>query len=149
MRIEAAGHPLRPAPGLLYREPDLAVRILREELNAEYRGVIIDDLALFEQVRAYVQAVSPELAERVEYYDTEAEGLPIFERYHVHEQLHKALDRKVWLPSGGSLIIERTEALTVIDVNTGQERREDQPRGDGLPQQPRGGRGGRPSAAPA
>ena len=108
------------APGLLYREPDLAVRILREELNAEYRGVVIDDRALYEQVRDYVTAVSPELAERVEYYDTEAEGLPIFERYHVHEQLHKALDRKVWLPSGGSLIIERTEALTVIDVNTGK-----------------------------
>ena len=108
------------APGLLYREPDLAVRILREELNGEYRGVVIDDRALYEQVRDYVTAVSPELAERVEYYDTEAEGLPIFERYHVHEQLHKALDRKVWLPSGGSLIIERTEALTVIDVNTGK-----------------------------
>ena len=108
------------APGLLYREPDLAVRILREELNGEYRGVVIDDRALFEQVRNYVQAVSPELADRVEYYDTDAEGLPIFERYHVHEQLHKALDRKVWLPSGGSLIIERTEALTVIDVNTGK-----------------------------
>jgi ribonuclease E len=108
------------APGLLYREPDLAVRILREELNSEYRGVVIDDRALYEQVRDYVMAVSPELAERVEYYDAEAEGLPIFERYHVHEQLHKALDRKVWLPSGGSLIIERTEALTVIDVNTGK-----------------------------
>jgi ribonuclease E len=108
------------APGLLYREPDLAVRILREELNAEYRGVVIDDYALYEQVRDYVTAVSPDLAERVEYYDAEEEGLPIFERYHVHEQLHKALDRKVWLPSGGSLIIERTEALTVIDVNTGK-----------------------------
>ena len=108
------------APGLLYREPDLAVRILREELNAEYRGVVIDDYALYEQVRDYVMAVSPDLAERVEYYDAEEEGLPIFERYHVHEQLHKALDRKVWLPSGGSLIIERTEALTVIDVNTGK-----------------------------
>jgi ribonuclease E len=82
--------------------------------------VVIDDRALFEQVRDYVQAVSPELTERVEYYDAQAEGLPIFERYHVHEQLHKALDRKVWLPSGGSLIIERTEALTVIDVNTGK-----------------------------
>jgi ribonuclease E len=107
-------------PRLLYREPDLAVRILREELNSEYRGVVIDDITLFEQVRDYVQAVSPELADRVEYYDAEEEGLPIFERYHVHEQLHKALDRKVWLPSGGSLIIERTEALTVIDVNTGK-----------------------------
>jgi ribonuclease E len=107
-------------PGLLYREPELSVRILREELNAEYRGVVIDDMALFEQVRDYVRAVSPELSDRVEYYDPEDEGLPIFERYHVHEQLHKALDRKVWLPSGGSLIIERTEALTVIDVNTGK-----------------------------
>ncbi len=108
------------APGLLYREPDLAVRILREELNSEYRGVVIDDPVLYEQVRDYVGTVSPELAERVELYDTEAEGQPIFDRYHVHEQLHKALDRKVWLPSGGSLIIERTEALTVIDVNTGK-----------------------------
>ena len=108
------------APGLLYREPDLAVRILREELNSEYRGVVIDDRALYEQVRDYVGTVSPELAERVELYDTEAEGQPIFDRFHVHEQLHKALDRKVWLPSGGSLIIERTEALTVIDVNTGK-----------------------------
>ncbi|MGA2304134.1 MAG: Rne/Rng family ribonuclease [Acidimicrobiales bacterium] len=108
------------APGLLYREPELSVRILREELNAEYRGVVIDDRDLFEQVRDYVRAVSPELSDRVEYYDPVEEGLPIFERYHVHEQLHKALDRKVWLPSGGSLIIERTEALTVIDVNTGK-----------------------------
>ena len=65
-------------------------------------------------------AVNPELADRVEYYDPEAEQLPVFERFHVHEQLHKALDRKVYLPSGGSLVIDRTEALTVIDVNTGK-----------------------------
>jgi Rne/Rng family ribonuclease len=108
------------APGLLYREPDLAVRIVREEFNREYRGVVIDDLDLFTQVHDYVQRVNPELADRVEYYDPMAENLPIFERFHVHEQLHKALDRKVWLPSGGSIIIERTEALTVIDVNTGK-----------------------------
>jgi len=118
-RIEAEAARSR-APGLLYREPELAVRILREELNSEYRGVIIDDRLLYEQVRDYVGTVSPELAERVEYYDAEEEEQPIFERFHVHEQLHKALDRKVWLPSGGSLIIERTEALTVIDVNTGK-----------------------------
>jgi ribonuclease E len=107
-------------PGLLYREPELAVRILREELNSEYRGVIIDDAALYDEVRVYVESVNPELVERVELYDPEAEGQPLFDRFHVHEQLHKALDRKVWLPSGGSLIIERTEALTVIDVNTGK-----------------------------
>jgi len=105
---------------LLYREPDIAVRVIREELNREYRAVVIDDRALYEQVRDYVAAVNPELADRVEYYDVATEPLPVFERYHVHEQLHKALDRKVYLPSGGSLVIDRTEALTVIDVNTGK-----------------------------
>ena len=68
-----------------------------------------------------MRSISPALVERVERYDPAAHGgLPIYETLHVHEQLHKALDRKVWLPSGGSLIIERTEALTVIDVNTGK-----------------------------
>ncbi|MBV8982221.1 MAG: Rne/Rng family ribonuclease [Acidimicrobiia bacterium] len=108
------------APALLYREPDLAVRIIREEFNREYRGVVIDDQALYDEVHEYVSSLIPELEDRVEYFDPSEESLPLFERYHVHEQLHKALDRKVWLPSGGSLIIERTEALTVIDVNTGK-----------------------------
>jgi ribonuclease E len=108
------------SPRLLYREPDLGVRIVREELNNDYRAVIIDDFQLYTQVRDYVAGVNPELVDRIEHYDTAVEPLPLFERYHVHEQLHKALDRKVWLPSGGSIIIERTEALTVIDVNTGK-----------------------------
>ena len=68
----------------------------------------------------YVSSISPALADRIEFYDRSTEPLSIFERHHVHEQVHKALDRKVWLPSGGSLIIEHTEALTVIDVNTGK-----------------------------
>ncbi len=109
-----------PAPALLYSEPHMAVRIIREELTEEHRAVLIDDRELYEIVRAYVAEFDPELAERIELYDTSVESLPLFERQHVHEQLHKALDRKVWLPSGGSLIIERTEALTVIDVNTGK-----------------------------
>ncbi|HUP69844.1 MAG TPA: Rne/Rng family ribonuclease [Acidimicrobiales bacterium] len=108
------------APALLYSEPDMAVRIIREEFNRDYRGVIIDDLELYNDVRAYVTSISPELADRVEYFDRSADPLPLYERHHIHEQLHRALDRKVWLPSGGSLIIERTEALTVIDVNTGK-----------------------------
>jgi ribonuclease E len=107
-------------PALLYREPELAVRVIREEFNSEYRGIVIDDQRLFDDVHDYVNAFNPELADRVERYDADEEGLPIFERFHIHEQLHKALDRKVWLPSGGSLIIEHTEALTVIDVNTGK-----------------------------
>jgi ribonuclease E len=96
------------APALLYREPDMAVRVIREEFSQEYRSVLIDNRDLYLAVRDYVASISPELADRVEYYDTEAEPLPMFERHHVHEQLHRALDRKVWLPSGGSLIIERT-----------------------------------------
>jgi ribonuclease E len=107
-------------PRLVYRDLDLAVRVLREELNDDYRSVTIDDRELYEHVRDYVLAVNPELADRVEFYNKQTEDLPLFERYFVHEQLHRALDRKVWLPSGGSLIIERTEALTVVDVNTGK-----------------------------
>lgn len=107
-------------PTLLSREPELAVRVIREEFSADYRGVMIDDRRLYEEVRDYVEAFNPELADRIEYYDADDEGLSLFERFHVHEQVHKALDRKVWLPSGGSLIIEHTEALTVIDVNTGK-----------------------------
>ncbi|HET7522772.1 MAG TPA: Rne/Rng family ribonuclease, partial [Acidimicrobiales bacterium] len=118
-RIDSLSKTAR-TPALLYREPDMAVRVIREEFNRDYRGVVIDDHALYEEVRDYVASINPELAERVEYYDPEAERLPVFEKFHVHEQLHKALDRKVWLPSGGSLVVERTEALTVIDVNTGK-----------------------------
>jgi ribonuclease E len=108
------------APTLLYREPDMAVRVIREEFSQDYRSVLIDDRELFTAVRDYVASISPELADRVEFYDPDAEALPLYERQHVHEQIHRALDRKVWLPSGGSLIIEHTEALTVIDVNTGK-----------------------------
>jgi ribonuclease E len=108
------------SPMLLHKEPDMAVRVIREEFNQNYRGIVIDDRELYEEVRSYVESISPELADRVEFHDSSVEPLPLFEKHHVHEQLHKAIDRKVWLPSGGSLIIERTEALTVIDVNTGK-----------------------------
>ena len=108
------------APALLYQEPDMSTRVIREEFNKEYRGVVLDDQGLYKEVSEYVSAITPALADRVEYYDPEAERLPLFERFHIHEQLHKALDKKVWLPSGGSLIIESTEALTVVDVNTGK-----------------------------
>ena len=108
------------APSLLYQEPDMSVRVIREEFNKEYRGVVIDDEALYGEVSEYVALITPALADRVEHYDRSKEKISLFERFHVHEQLHKALDRKVWLPSGGSLIIESTEALTVIDVNTGK-----------------------------
>ena len=108
------------APSLLYQEPDMSTRVVREEFNKEYRGVVLDDESLYHEVAEYVSIITPALADRVEHYDPKKEKLSLFERFHVHEQLHKALDRKVWLPSGGSLIIESTEALTVIDVNTGK-----------------------------
>lgn len=118
-QIEALAKQVKPGT-LLYKEPPLAIRVIREEFTKEHRAVVLDDRALHDEVRSYVEAVAPELADRVELYDAQSEGLPLFERYHVHEQLHKALDRKVWLPSGGSVIVEHTEALTVIDVNTGK-----------------------------
>jgi len=108
------------APALLFREPELAVRIIREQFTADFREVVIDDPVLFDQVKGYMEAVAAPLMDRIRYYDPVAERLPLFERSHVAEQVRKATDRKVWLPSGGSLIIEHTEALTVIDVNTGR-----------------------------
>ena len=107
-------------PTLLYREPPLAVRVIREEFSSDYRGIIIDERELYEEVRQYIGDFNPEFLDRVEFFDTQVEGLSLFENQHVHEQIHKALDIKVWLPSGGSLVIEHTEALTVIDVNTGK-----------------------------
>ena len=108
------------APALLYREPEAPLRLIREELNADYRGVIIDDQHLYSKVSGYISSIIRPLADRVEYYDAGQQDLPLFERYYVTEQLKKALEPKVWLPSGGSLIIEHTEALTVVDVNTGK-----------------------------
>jgi ribonuclease E len=107
------------SPRLLYREPPMAVRMIREEFNADFRAVMIDDRELYEEIRSYAEAVAPALADRVTSYEATGQ-LPLFERFHVSEQLAKVLDRKVWLPSGGSLIVEHTEALTVIDVNTGK-----------------------------
>ena len=94
-------------------------RVIREEFTKDYRAVIIDDQTLYDEVNEYVTSITPALADRVQLHRHDGQ-LPLFERFHVHEQLVKALDRKVWLPSGGSLIIEHTEALTVIDVNTGK-----------------------------
>ena len=108
------------APALLFREPELAVRVIREQFTSDFREVVIDDPVLFEQVKGYMEAIAAPLADRIRLYDPVKEQLPLFERVHVAEQVRKATDRKVWLPSGGSLIIEHTEALTVVDVNTGR-----------------------------
>ena len=107
-------------PSLLYREPSIAMRVIREEFNSDYRGIAVDDRELHAEIAQYIGDFNPEFRDRVEYHDPSERGLALFEEHRVHEQVRKALDRKVWLPSGGSIVIEHTEALTVIDVNTGK-----------------------------
>ena len=138
-----------PMPGAAVREPELAVRIIREQFTADFREVVIDDPELFSQVKGYMEAVAAPLVDRIRLYDPVSERLPLFERVHVTEQVRKATDRKVWLPSGGSLIIEHTEALTVIDVNTGRNVGPLEPQRDALPEQPRGRHRDRQAAAAA
>ncbi len=105
------------APRIVYEEPDLLIRVIREHFTADFRRMLIDDDRAYEQVLEYLRATAPDLVGKVHRYRDE---LPLFERFHVEDQLRKALDRRVYLPSGGHLVIDRTEALTVIDVNTGK-----------------------------
>ena len=147
-RIDAMAKIAR-TPALLYREPDMAVRVIREEFNRNYRGVVIDDRDLYEEVRDYVASISPELADRVEWAGDSDDPLPVFERYHVHEQIHKALDRKVWLAVGRFADHRAHRGPDRHRREHRQERRHLEPGGDRLPQQPRGGGGDRPPAAAA
>ena len=106
------------APAVLYEEPELTVRVVRDLFtDEEYRELVTDSQRIYDKVTGYLNEVAPDLAEKVRLHQGK---LSAFEEHHVVEQIHKALDRKVWLPSGGYLIIERTEAMTVIDVNTGK-----------------------------
>jgi ribonuclease E len=105
------------APRPIYEEPDLLIRVIREHFTGDFRRMLIDDQAAHDKVMDYLRGTSPDLVSKVQMYEDE---LSLFERYHVEDQLRKALDRRVYLPSGGHLVIDRTEALTVIDVNTGK-----------------------------
>jgi len=111
------------APQLLYSEPDLTVRIVRDLFTEDFGSLIVDGHGgpddAHATVEAYVQHVAPHLGDRLQRWDRSADG-DLFDHFRVHEQVAKALERKVFLPSGGSLIIDRTEAMTVIDVNTGK-----------------------------
>ena len=104
-------------PTQLYGEPDLTVRVIRDIFNADFKKLIIQGDNAFDDINNYLGHVAPELMERVEKYTGTSD---IFGEYNIDEQLSKALDRKVYLPSGGSLVIDRTEAMVVIDVNTGK-----------------------------
>ncbi len=115
-RIEAE-LPKGGAPRLLHEEPPLVLRVVREHFTKDFRRLMIDDTEVYEQVAEYLGSTDPDLVQKVKRYEGD---LPLFERFHVEDQLRKALDRKVWLPSGGHIVIDRTEALTVVDVNTGR-----------------------------
>ena len=105
------------APALIYQEPELELRVIRDLFNKEIARCVVDDRDLEATLRSYIRATTPDLDHRVELYEGK---LPIFEEFRVLEQIRKSLDRKVWLASGGHIVIERTEAMTVIDVNTGK-----------------------------
>ena len=105
------------APTLLYEEPDLLVKVVRDLFTEDFSGLVVQGDIAWETINSYVSHVAPELADRVRKHSGPKDA---FAAHRVEEQLLKALDRKVWLPSGGYLVIDRTEAMTVIDVNTGK-----------------------------
>jgi ribonuclease E len=105
------------APAALYSEPDLAVRVIRDIFNEDFRKLTVQGSQAYEEISNYLGFIAPELVSKLEKYTGTGD---LFAEYRVEEQLSKAFDRKVYLPSGGSLVIDRTEAMIVIDVNTGK-----------------------------
>ncbi|CAM5658573.1 Ribonuclease E OS=Streptomyces microflavus OX=1919 GN=Smic_24030 PE=4 SV=1 [Streptomyces microflavus] len=105
------------APTLLYGEPDMTVRVVRDIFNEDFSKVIVSGDDAWETIHGYVSHVAPDLTERLSRWTSEVD---VFATYRIDEQLMKALDRKVYLPSGGSLVIDKTEAMVVVDVNTGK-----------------------------
>jgi ribonuclease E len=105
------------APELLYGEPDLTIKVVRDVFNEDFSKLIVSGDEAWDTIEAYVTYVAPDLVGRLEKWTKDTD---IFAAWRIDEQIHKALDRKVFLPSGGSLVIDRTEAMTVVDVNTGK-----------------------------
>jgi ribonuclease E len=105
------------APALLHGEPDLTVRVIRDVFNEDFAKLVVSGDPAWQTVSGYLNTVAPDLVDRVHKWTGEQD---LFTHYRVDEQIAKAMDRKVWLPSGGTLVIDRTEAMTVVDVNTGK-----------------------------
>jgi len=104
----------------LYEEPDVLVKVIRDLFNEDFTGLIVSGDEAWNTINEYVSSVAPELVPRMNKYEPAADGPDVFAVHRIDEQLTKAMDRKVWLPSGGTLVIDRTEAMTVVDVNTGK-----------------------------
>lgn len=117
-KIAAAAEGESNAPKTLYEEPDLLVKVVRDLFNEDFSKLVIEGERSWNTVEKYIGTVAPDLLARVSRHENN--GVDVFEAYRIDEQLAKALDRKVWLPSGGTLVIDRTEAMTVVDVNTGK-----------------------------
>jgi ribonuclease E len=113
-RVEAG-----KGPELLYGEPDLTLKVVRDLFTEDFSRLVVEGDDAWELVEGYVEHVAPDLKDRLERYESK-DGKDIFAAYRIDEQIAKGVDRKVWLPSGGSLVIDRTEAMTVVDVNTGK-----------------------------
>ncbi|MDR2550919.1 MAG: Rne/Rng family ribonuclease [Desulfobulbus sp.] len=105
------------APCLIYKDLDIILRSVRDFFTEDINELVIDNFEVYEQLLSYAKTFAPQLQDKITYYDSD---LPLFERYGVEADINNALDKKVWLRSGGYIIIETTEALTVIDVNTGR-----------------------------
>ncbi|MEH3079103.1 MAG: Rne/Rng family ribonuclease, partial [Quadrisphaera sp.] len=107
-------------PTLLHGEPDLVIKVVRDVFNEDFAHLVVEGEEAWSSIRPYVDSVAPDLAERVSRWDADGREGSAFAHHRIDEQIAKALERKVWLPSGGSLVIDRTEAMTVVDVNTGR-----------------------------
>jgi ribonuclease E len=105
------------APALLYEESDMAKQVIREQFSDEFSEIIVAGNEMHDSIKSYIGDTIPELSDRVTKW---TKNTDIFKEYRIDEQLTKAFDRKVWLPSGGTLVIDRTEAMTIVDVNTGK-----------------------------
>ena len=110
------------APELLYAEPDLIIKVVRDLFNEDFTSLVVEGDDAWDNISAYVNHVAPDLADRAKRWEPDPENgkADAFTAHRIDEQIHKALERKVFLPSGGSLVIDRTEAMTVVDVNTGK-----------------------------